>query len=130
MGHLTKTKNLNYIDPFFQDWDNFIHKNWVLNSPDVNVHQMFDRYILECAAPGLKKEDFKIELNGNLLSVEVSKKSLSETELNYSSFSHFFNLPQIIESDQISAKYEDGILKLELPKKQESEQTKLKIKVY
>ncbi|EMO26536.1 Hsp20/alpha crystallin family protein [Leptospira interrogans serovar Bataviae str. HAI135] len=91
---------------------------------------MFDRYILECAAPGLKKEDFKIELNGNLLSVEVSKKSLSETELNYSSFSHFFNLPQIIESDQISAKYEDGILKLELPKKQESEQTKLKIKVF
>jgi hypothetical protein len=79
---------------------------------------------LKLAAPGLHKKDFKIEVNGNVLTVsgqkeenkEDEKGQVTRQEYNYSSFSRSFILPGEVEQDKISASYDGGILKLVLPK--------------
>jgi HSP20 family protein len=93
--------------------------------PDVNISETDGRYHLEMAAPGLKKEDFNISVDGELITISSEKetetkredKDYSRREYNYSSFSRSFTLPELVDQEKISAQYQDGILKLELPKK-------------
>ncbi|PLK42580.1 MULTISPECIES: Hsp20/alpha crystallin family protein [Emticicia] len=98
--------------------------------PAVNVLENENLYKLELAAPGLKKEDFKINVHENVLTISVEQKSETEQtqnngkytrkEFNYSSFKRSFTLPKTVDSEKIAAAYNDGVLALELPKKEEA----------
>lgn len=92
--------------------------------PAVNIREEKDGYTIEFAAPGLKKEDFKIELKDGLLTVSSEKKEENEEtdknytrkEFSYSAFSRSFRLPDHIAAEHIKATYKDGVLILNLPK--------------
>lgn len=102
--------------------------------PAVNIRETGDAYELEVASPGMKKEDFKVELNNNTLTISAqldekyeddnSAGSYNRREFNYQSFSRSFTLPEkMVEGDNITARYSDGILYLTVPK---TEQAKAK----
>ena len=94
--------------------------------PAVNVTETEAAYEVEMAAPGFKKEEFKIHLEHNLLTIssehkeekeEKDKKKVTRREFNYATFSRTFNVPKDVETDKIDARYTDGLLHLVLPKK-------------
>jgi HSP20 family protein len=96
--------------------------------PAANILEHPDSFELDLAAPGLKKDDFKIHLENNILTIssevqdekEEEAKNYTRKEFHYSSFSRSFTLPRIVELDKIKADYENGILKVMLPKKDEA----------
>ncbi len=97
------------------------------NIPAVNVKENDGAFEIEVAAPGLKKEDFKLSLHENRLSISTKKEQSSEEkteqytrqEFNYSSFQRTFTLPKSVDGEKIEATYSDGILHVNLPKKEE-----------
>jgi HSP20 family protein len=96
--------------------------------PAVNIIERKEDYLVSLAAPGLKKEDFKIDLEGNMLSISSEKEEENEEkdekytrkEYSYSSFERSFTLPDEVNKDKIDAQYKDGVLELVLPKKEEA----------
>ncbi len=121
------------FDRFFEnDWFDWANRNYSVTNttlPSVNIKESNEDFEVEVAAPGLGKNDFKIELNHNLLTISSDKQSENETkegqqftrrEFSYQSFSRSFTLPNSAESDKIKAKYENGILKVVIPKKEEA----------
>lgn len=98
--------------------------------PAVNVKETADHFEVEMAAPGMKKEDFRIELNGNQLTIsserseqneEKNEDFYSKREFSYQSFQRTFQLPKdVVDSDNIAAHYENGVLKMLIPKKEEA----------
>ncbi len=98
----------------------------VLNFPPVNIVEKPENYLVEIAAPGLEKTDFNVKLEGNILTISTEQKEKVEEstdkmirkEFSYRSFKRSFTLDEKIDAENISAKYENGILKLELPKKE------------
>lgn len=129
MSNLTKSQG-SLTRPFFRDFfdaDNFFNTNWLAERsgyPAVNVAEKDNEYCIDLAVPGYKKEDFKIKVNNDMLTISAEakteskeeKKEYTRKEYSYSSFSRSFQLPDNVKDDQISAKYEDGMLKLSLPK--------------
>ena len=101
-----------------------------LTLPNVNISEDKNSYKGELAAPGLQKKDFKIDVDGNMLTIsaenEENKEEKDETytrkEYNYSSFSRSFTLPEEVQQDKIEATYDGGILKLALPKNEKAAQ--------
>jgi HSP20 family protein len=123
----------NFFDDFFSrdlfDWNdkNFTAMGNTL--PSVNVRETENEFEIELAAPGMKKDDFKIELDKHLLTISSEKKEEQEEkdkkgnytrrEFYYRSFSRSFTLPaEVVESDKIEASYKDGILHIAVPKKE------------
>lgn len=111
------------------DWSNRNYSNTNTTLPAVNIKEDEDGFEVEMSAPGLDKKDFKVELNNNVLTISSEKKTENETkegeqftrrEFSYQSFSRSFTLPETVESEKIKAKYENGILKLNIPKKEEA----------
>jgi HSP20 family protein len=111
------------------DWKthNFSETNTTL--PSVNIIEGDNSYEVDMAAPGFEKKDFNIELNHGVLIISSEKKVENETkngqqfsrrEFSYQSFKRSFVLPQTVDSDKISAKYDNGILKMTIPKKKEA----------
>lgn len=102
--------------------------------PSVNIREEKDNYFVDMAAPGLKKEDFDISVEGNLLTISCDKEEkkdeeaegYSRKEYSYSCFSRSVTLPDYADSDRIAAKYIDGVLTLRIPKKPESVKSKSK----
>ncbi len=102
--------------------------NTGISLPAVNVMEHDDDYIVEMAIPGLKKSDFDISLDNQILSIsaetkeekEEDNKNYTRREFGYSSFKRTFRLPKTVEIDKISAKYNEGILKVVLPKRDEA----------
>ena len=98
--------------------------------PAVNIIESKDDYRIEVAAPGLNKEDFKVNLENNVLTVssekeenqESNEKKVMRREFSYYSFSRSFTLPQTINSDKIMASHKDGILTITIPKKEEAKE--------
>ncbi len=98
----------------------------VLHFPPVNILEKDAIYQVEIAAPGFEKADFNIKLEGNILTISTEKKeTISEStdkmirkEFSYRSFKRSFTIDEKIDTEHINAKYENGILKLELPKKE------------
>lgn len=97
--------------------------------PPVNIRETEESYIVELMAPGMKKEDFNIELDNELLTISAELKSENSTEekgkftrreFSYSSFRRTFTLPETVKEDGINASYENGILGIALPKKEEA----------
>lgn len=111
------------------DWSarNFSNTNTTL--PSVNIKEDVNGFEVDMAAPGFEKNDFKIELLNNLLTISSEKKVENETkedqqftrqEFSYQSFSRSFTLPNTVEGEKIMAKYENGILRVVIPKKEEA----------
>ncbi|KAB7731641.1 Hsp20 family protein [Rudanella paleaurantiibacter] len=97
--------------------------------PAVNVAEHTDGFRIEVAAPGLKKEDFKLSLNHTNLTISAYQENKTEAkpnekytrrEFSYSSFQRTFMLPNSVDVDQIRATYTDGILTIEIPKREEA----------
>ncbi len=96
--------------------------------PSVNISEDTNHYKIELAVPGMKKSDFKIEVENGVLTISSEIKSESEEkkekytrkEFMYSSFNRSFSLPESVNPEQIDALYIDGILSLNLPKKDEA----------
>ena len=111
------------LEPW-NDWfqDSFTAKTLTL--PRVNITENNKSYDLSLVAPGLTKKDFKIDVDGNLLTISAQKEESKEEkeekytrqEYNYSSFSRSFILPEEVQLDKIDAAYDGGVLKLTLPK--------------
>lgn len=102
-----------------------------------NIIEKKDSFVLELALPGMQKEDFKINLENNVLTVSSDKEyEKTEEENNYTrrefvcgAFSRSFTLPRIIDSDKINAEYKNGILEILMPKKQEAVNLPKEIKI-
>lgn len=116
----------NFFDGFLGS--DILGRELASNVPAVNISETKDDFEIELFAPGYKKEELKIEVDNGILSLsgehkEESKeenKTFSRKEFNYGSFRRSFNLPDAIDSDKINAKYEDGILKIKMAKKEEA----------
>jgi len=115
------------LDSFFEnDPNNFFSKN-NFNVPATNIVENENSFELELAVPGMKKEDFKIDVENNMLTISSEKqeekeekgKNYTRKEFVYGSFSRSFVLPKSVDSEKIKAEYKDGVLNLNLPKKPE-----------
>lgn len=105
-------------------------------SPSVDVEETDKEYILNFDIPGMKKEDIKIDLRDNLLTVsgerrmeleEKSKKGPVRSERFFGSFQRSFTLPTSVKAEQVSADYADGVLCLKIPKAAENKTQRIKI---
>lgn len=97
--------------------------------PAVNIRETNDAFALELAAPGMKKEDFKIDLDQRVLTVSAERKEekkeekdgkYTRREFSYHSFRRSFTLPLSADPEKISASYKDGVLHIEVAKKEEA----------
>ncbi|OAQ39948.1 heat-shock protein [Pedobacter psychrophilus] len=114
------------FDSFFKD--NYVNDKILSSVPMVNISETKDHFHLELAAPGMKKDDFKISLDKDVLKIvadvkskdEIEGKKLNRQEFNYGSFVRSFNLPDLIDHSKIEATYVDGILNISIAKKEEA----------
>jgi len=113
------------------NWENNNFSTTSTTLPSVNIKETADNYEVEVAAPGMDKNDFKVTLDGNLLIIssvkerEESKEeeSFTRKEFSYQSFQRSFELPKnVVDEDKISARYENGLLLLSIPKLEQAKQ--------
>ena len=141
MTLLKRNGNLfNQLPVLFDDFINRDSFNWGLSNfsssnttvPAVNIRETNENYHVEVAAPGMQKKDFKVELDGNLLTIsseksdkkeEVDAEKYTRKEFSYQAFQRSFTLPkEVVDADKIQAKYEDRMLHLLIPKQEEAKQ--------
>ena len=115
-------------------WNWGLSNNSVTNTtlPAVNIRETNENFEVEMAAPGMNKNDFKIELDGNTLTISSERKNdwqeregerYTRREFSYESFKRTFQLPKdVVDIEKIQAKYENGVLNLVVPKKEEVKQ--------
>lgn len=111
---------------FDNDLGDFFGKRF--SDPAANIIENNDSFGLDIAAPGMKKDDFKINLENNILTISTELedekreegKNYTRKEFYYGSFNRSFTLPKTVDLDKITAEYENGILKVVLPKKEEA----------
>ena len=131
---------LNSFPALFDDLFNRDLFNWGQSNssdtnttvPAVNIKETNDNYEVEVAAPGMTRKDFKVELDGHILTIRSEKSdeqqekeegNYTRKEFSYQSFLRTFNLPkEVVDVDKIQAKYSDGVLHLLIPKKEEAKQ--------
>lgn len=117
--------------------DTFLSDRMVTRVPAANISETDENFHIELAAPGLKKDDFKISLDDNVLSVSVEQQTqqndnnwkYSKREYSYSSFIRSFTLPDIADENRIEASYTDGVLKIDVAKKEEAKTVSRQIKI-
>jgi HSP20 family protein len=127
------------FDDFFKPWNEWFENGgniWgkPLSIPAVNVTENTKNFKVSLAAPGLKKEDFKIDVEGNMLTIssetgeekEEKDERYTKKEYSYSAFSRSFTLPEGVNKEKIEASYENGILRLVIPKSEESRKVSIK----
>jgi HSP20 family protein len=124
------------FDDFFNrdlfNWGNSNFSDTNTTIPAVNIKETAENYEVEVAAPGMNKKDFKVELDGNSLTISSGKSNQKEErdeeryfrkEFSYQSFQRTFTLQKdVVDIDKIQAKYENGLLHLLIPKKEEAKQ--------
>jgi HSP20 family protein len=124
------------FNDLFRPWESFFDTNGgssmpsfgAINVPAANIVENKDHYEVSLAAPGMKKDDFNIDVEGNLLTISAEKEETKEEkderysrkEFSYTSFSRSFTLPDWVNKDKIDASYENGLLKVNLPKTEEA----------
>jgi HSP20 family protein len=119
------------LEDFFKPWSPwFTNAGWEkeVTVPAVNVSETKENYKVSLAAPGLKKSDFRIDVEASMLTISSEKEETKEEgeplytrkEYSYSSFSRSFNLPEEVNQDKIEASYQDGVLNIVLPKKEDA----------
>ena len=119
-----------FVDEFFGDalFNRFFNENENVTVPSVNIKEGKEDFSIEVAAPGFDKKDFKVDLNNNVLEISSEKELKEESndekvmrrEFRYSSFKRTFTLPDTADTDKIKASYKDGILSINIPKKDEA----------
>jgi HSP20 family protein len=117
--------------------DTFFNDRLVSRVPAANISENADEYHVELAAPGLKKDDFKITLDRNVLNISVeqtvensdNQKNYSKREYSYNSFVRSFTLPESADDTKINATYVDGILKIEISKRDEAKNVRRQIEI-
>lgn len=134
---LIKRNEANWLPSVFDD---MFKADWLggttnVNSigtsiPAVNIQETEDMFKVEVAAPGKTREDFNIELDNDVLTISAEEKKENETseqngrftrkEFSYSNFKRAFSLPETVNNEEISASYENGVLMISLPKKEEA----------
>lgn len=131
MNLIKRNSNLilpSLLDEIFKpDWNGGI-QNFNTSVPAVNIKEAETGFTLEMFAPGLRKEDFNIEIDQRTLSIsselqtetEENQEIYSRKEYSINSFKRTFNLPETVNFDAIEANYENGILQLRLPKREEA----------
>ena len=122
---------------FDDDWNSlfdFSNRNFSDTSttlPSINIKDNKEEYIVEMAAPGMKKDDFNIEIHNNVLTIKSETKfeenkeeeNYTRKEFSYKSFQRSFNLnDKVVDDEKIKATYEDGILCVTIPKKEEAKE--------
>jgi len=136
-------KRSNSLLPGFSDVfdsifnDTFFNDRMVTRVPAVNISESEQNYHVELAAPGLKKEDFKLNLERNVLNISVeqsanhedNQKNYSKREYSYSSFVRSFTLPESADDSQINATYTDGILRIDIAKREEAKTVRRQIDI-
>jgi HSP20 family protein len=124
----------NGFNPLFTDVfdsilnDTFLSDKLVAKTPAVNIAETENEFHIELAVPGLSKEDFKISVEKNVLSIAADKKTetavtdkkYSKKEFSYSTFTRTFNLPETVDQNKIEADYNNGVLTLKVAKKEEA----------
>jgi HSP20 family protein len=124
-----------WIDDFFSggQWPDLEAKMGA-TMPAVNVKEDDNQYIIDVAAPGMAKQNFKLELNHNVLTISADKEEEKEEkehkftrrEFNYASFRRSFTLPNTAKEDGIKASYDNGVLSVTIPKREEAKVKPLK----
>lgn len=117
--------------------DTFFNDRMIARVPAVNISETEDNYHVELAAPGLKKEDFKLSLERNILNVSVEKqqenaednRTFNKREYSYSSFMRSFTLPEAADCNNINASYTDGILRIDIAKREEAKSVSRQIEI-
>lgn len=111
------------------DWNTMNYSTTNTTLPAVNIRETKDDFKIEVAAPGMEKKDFDINLENDTLTISSEKEkeekkedeNYSRREFSYQSFQRAFTLPEhLVDGEKIAARYEDGILKITLPKKEEA----------
>jgi HSP20 family protein len=133
-------RNGNFFSPFPAIFDDFLSRDlfdWNTSNfsnsgttlPAVNIKETADNFEVEMAAPGMNKEDFNVTLDGNVLTISAERKAqnagnedrYSRKEFYYESFQRKFSLPkEVVDEKDIQARYENGILRLLIPKREEA----------
>jgi HSP20 family protein len=106
-------------------------------SPAVDIREREDAYLVEIELPGLTKDDVKITMENNILTIQGEKKHEKEerrgdyhrSERVYGSFQRSFTLPSSVKNDKIEAQYKNGILTVSLPKVEEAKPKAIEVKV-
>jgi len=106
-------------------------------TPAVDIAEHDDQFVVKVELPGVNKDDVKITLENNILTIRGEKKQEKETkkenyhrvERSYGSFQRSFTLPTTVKSDKIDAVYKDGILHIALPKAEEAKPKQIEVKV-
>ncbi|MCR8556995.1 Hsp20/alpha crystallin family protein [Mucilaginibacter sp. BJC16-A38] len=116
--------------------DTFFNDRMVTRVPAVNISETENNYHVELAAPGLKKEDFKLNLERNQLTISVeqtseqdNQKNYSKREYSYSSFVRSFTLPESADDSKIDASYTDGVLRIDIAKREEAKAVRRQIEI-
>jgi HSP20 family protein len=133
---MTLIRRVNNNYPLFQNWmedfigtvDNSISNRFRTTVPAVNIAETDNSFEISFAAPGLQKNDFSINLENDVLTVKSEKESsqnelntnFTRKEFNFSSFHRSFTLPETADGENIKAEYLNGILNIEIPKKEEA----------
>jgi len=136
-------KNNGSLIPGFNDVfdsvlnDTFFNDRLTSRVPAANISETEDHYHVELAAPGLKKEEFKLNLDGNVLNVAVERrnenndaaKNYSKREYSYNSWVRSFTLPESADAESIEASYMDGVLKIDIAKREEAKIVRRQIEI-
>ena len=141
------SRNTSWMDQFFQDnLNRFFHDDfWGFNgfnqreSVPVNIRETEKTYEMEIVAPGLKKEDFKLQVTKDLLTISFEQKESQEKgskedgwiqkEYRTQSFTRSFRLDDSVDTPKIAATYQNGMLNLSLPKKENAQQLSRNIEI-
>ncbi|AYL99135.1 Hsp20/alpha crystallin family protein [Mucilaginibacter celer] len=136
-------KNSNSLIPGLNDVfdsvfnDTFFNDRLTTRVPAANISETEDHYHVELAAPGLKKEEFKLNLDRNVLNVAVERriehndaaKNYSKREYSYNSWVRSFTLPESANAESIEASYTDGVLKIDIAKREEAKIVRRQIEI-
>jgi HSP20 family protein len=132
--NLIRWNNQPMLSDIFDDFERRFYSPFKYEGfiPAANIKENERSFDIEIAVPGMKKDDFKINLENNILTVSTEKeeekneenKNYTRKEFMYGSFSRSFTLPKVVETEQIKASYENGILSIQLPKKDEAKISK------
>ncbi len=142
MANITRRSQAGYADP----WKDFFDMGFFGNRPSergaalpaVNISEDEKSYSVEVVAPGFKKEDFKINVDDDLLTISAESKqenkegegkAYSRREYSYSSFTRSFRLPENAKDDAIAARYKDGVLEITIPKTEQQQKASKKIDI-
>jgi HSP20 family protein len=127
----------NFVDEVFQNIPAGLGREESYGFPPVNIHETSEAYHLELSAPGRSKEDFKLAVDNGQLTISFEKKEDTKTEdyktvrkeFSFRSFKRSFTLDDKIDSNGIQAKYENGVLKVLLPKKEQVKESTKQITI-